>query len=131
MLLLTADHPELLRPAADIGFGNIDVPLESTAIVWQCVNSPTWWPSETGKFLPTGVIEDLEQFVAAIGDVNEPLRRIARKSYPPSRAPRIWSVFFPGFYPNVLLKVAHLIENLETIPSAVTRVHCCRRDQTR
>ena len=97
--LLTAHRLKLLHPPADIGFGDIYVTLgiDGDGVTMSKFTHLVTWSTETLEFLPTGVVEDMDHLVAAIGDVNESLPRIVRKVRPPSRPPRIRRAFLIQF----------------------------------
>src|SRR5690242_5982939 len=78
--------------------------------------------SETRQNLAAGVIENMNGFVAAIHNEHVFLLRISRKSHPPRGAARIRQIRRAGLYPDVALKLAHLVEHLDAIALAVADI---------
>ena len=79
--------------------------------------------AEARNYFSAGVINNMNDLVAAVHDVHEFLLPIPRKAYPPGSAARVRQFRSPGSNPDVFLKVTHLVKHLDPIALPVTHVH--------
>ena len=85
---------EFIHAPPDIRFGDVDVALgvDVQRVTMREFAQLMAGPAELRDFVPL-MIEDVDEFVAAVGDDHVFLRRIAGKTQPPRRAPRIGRFF--------------------------------------